>query len=79
LSNDLYGKLLQAENFNGFQPELIIGDSTSTRYLKVTAPRWIPSIPEKSIPANGTTPITLEGILYESEGGAKDAVMLSFL
>jgi hypothetical protein len=79
LSNDLYGKLLQAENFAGFQPELIIGDSTSTRYLKVTAPRWIPSIPEKSIPANGTTPITMEGILYESEGGAKDAVMLSFL
>jgi hypothetical protein len=79
LSNDVYGKLLQAETFAGFQPELIIGDSASSRYLKITAPKWIPAIPAKEIPANGTTPITLEGSLYQSEGGAKDCVKLSFL
>jgi hypothetical protein len=79
LSNDMFGKLIQSESFGGFQPEIIIGDSVSTRYLKVTAPRWVPSIPEKAIPANGTTPITMEGLLYESEGGARDCVVLSFL
>ena len=78
LSNELFGKLVQAERFGGFQPELIIGE-TSGRYLKITAPRWIPSIPAKEIPANGTTPITLEGVLYESEPGAKDCILIKFL
>ena len=79
LSNENYGKLLQAEKFGGFSPELIIGDSTATRYLKITAPRWLPAIPSKEIPANGTTSITLEGSLYQSEAGARDSIKLSFL
>jgi len=78
LSNENFADVVQAREFAGFAPEIVVGD-TSGRYLKVTAPKWIPSVPALEVPENGTTPTTLEGTLYQSDSGAKDPIKLRFL
>lgn len=78
LSNDNLGELTQTRNFGGFNPELIVGEP-SGRHLKITAPKWIPSVPEISMPENGTVNYTLAGMLYQSVPGAKDPFIVEFL
>jgi hypothetical protein len=46
--------------------------------LKITAPKWIPSVPSIEVPENGVTPVTLEGNLYQSAAGANDAILVEF-
>jgi len=77
LSNENFAEVVQAANFAGFSPEIIIGD-VSGRHLKITAPKWIPSVPSLEVPENGVTPVTLEGILYQSAAGANDAILVEF-
>lgn len=78
LSNDFYGKLVRAAEFKGFSPVLYIGD-TSDRHLKISIPKWIPSLPPIELPENGTTPITLSGNLYQSQPGTKDPIVIEYL
>lgn len=77
LSNENFADVVQARNFEGFAPEIIVGN-VSARHLKITAPNWIPAVPPIEVPENGTTPVTLEGNLYQSAPGAKDPIKLEF-
>lgn len=79
LSSANLGDLIQAREFGGFDPELIIGDAASGRYLKITAPKWIVSVPPIDLPENGTTPVTFEGILYQSAPGEQDTIVWEYL
>lgn len=78
LSNDFYGKLVRASEFNGFSPVLYIGDTTG-RHLKISIAKWIPSLPPIELPENGTTPVTLTGNLYQSTPGSKDPIVIEYL
>lgn len=78
LSNENFGELVKSQEFAGFDPVVILG-STSGRHMKITAPKWIPSVPAIEVPENGTTSVTLEGVLYQSAPGAQDPVVVSFL
>ena len=79
LSNENMGDLVQARKFGGFSPEIIIGDAASGRYLKITAPKWIVSVPAIELPENGTTSYTFEGNLYQSSPGSRDPIAIEFL
>lgn len=46
--------------------------------MTITAPNWIPSVPSIEVPENGTTPVTLEGNLYQSTPGARDPLKIIF-
>lgn len=78
LSNENMGDLIRAREFGGFKPLIEVGDSAVGRYLKVTTKKWIPSIPAIEVPENGTTPVTLEGNLFQSAPGARDPAQLEF-
>jgi hypothetical protein len=78
LSNETFGDVVRTRNFAGFNPELVIGTVSSGRYLKITAPKWIPSVPPIEVPENGVSSISLEGQLYQSDTGQKDPVKLRF-
>jgi len=79
LSNENLGDLVQAREFSGFAPEIILGDSATGRYLKITAPKWIPSIPPIDVPESGTTSISMEGNFYQSAPGARDPISVEWL
>lgn len=78
LSNETYAQIVQAKKFGGFAPEIVIGDAVSGRHLKVAIKKWIPSVPPKELPENGTTPITMEGALYQSTPGARDPISVEY-
>lgn len=78
LSNDHFAKFVRAREFPGFDPEIVLGNVSSGRYLRIRAPKWIPSVPAIELPQNGTTPVTLEGVLFQSSPGAKDPIVVSF-
>jgi len=78
LSNENFSDVVQSAQFSGYDPEIILGNAASGRYLKVTAPKWVPSVPTIEVPENGTTPVTLEGNLYESAAGANDPISVEF-
>ena len=78
LSNENFADLVQAREFGGFTPEIIIGDAAG-RNLTITGVKWITSVPPIELPENGTTPITFEGTLYQSQPGSRDPIKLSFL
>jgi hypothetical protein len=64
--------------FGGFTPEFIIGSTETARKLKITAAKWIPSLPSLEVPESGTTQITAEGRLLESASGKRDPIVVSF-
>ena len=78
LSNENFGELVKLRSFGGLDPVFLLGDPTSGRALRVAASKWIPAVPSVEVPENGTTPVTLEGNLFESAPGAKDPVVVSF-
>lgn len=77
LSNENFGEVVQSSSFLGYSPEIILG-ATSGRHLKITAPKWIPAVPSIEVPENGPTPVTLEGMLYQSAAGVDDAFLIEF-
>ncbi len=77
LSNENFDEVVQASEFGGFDPEIILG-ATTGRHLKISIPKWIPSIPAIDVPENGTTPITFEGTLYQSAPGEQDPLLVEF-
>jgi hypothetical protein len=77
LSNENYREIVQARLFKGFTPEIVLGD-VNGRHLKITASKWIPSIPALEVPESGLTPVTLEGVCYESAPGMRDPFVVSF-
>jgi hypothetical protein len=77
LSNENIADIIQSANFVGYDPVIVLG-SGSGRRQEITAPKWIPSFPNIEVPENGTTPITLEGVLYQSQPGMKDSVVVAF-
>jgi hypothetical protein len=79
LSNETFGEVVQTSNFEGFDPEIILGNASSGRYLRIRAKKWIPSVPSIEVPENGTTPVTLEGSLFQSAAGARDPITVEFL
>lgn len=79
LSNENFGEVVRTRKFGGYNPQIILGAIGSGRYLKITAPKWIPAVPNIEVPQNGPTPITLEGTLYQSAPGARDPIKVSFL
>lgn len=79
LSNENFPEVVQSSQFEGFAPEIILGDASNGRYLKVTAPKWIPAVPAIEVPESGVTPVTLEGDLYQSVPGARDPILVEFL
>jgi len=79
LSNENFAEIVQARKFDGFNPEIILGDSATGRALRIRCAKWIPSVPAIEVPENGTTPITLEGVLYESSPGSKDPIEVAFI
>lgn len=78
LSNETMGDVVRARDFGGFDPEIVLGSTSSGRYLRIRAPKWIPAVPTLDIPENGTTEVTLEGTLYQSAPGQKDPFSVSF-
>lgn len=78
LSNQNFSEIVQSAQFAGFNPEIVLGSETSGRYLKITAPKWIPAVPSIEVPENGTTPVTLEGTLYQSAPGMQDPITVEF-
>lgn len=78
LSNENFGEVVQASEFGGFAPEIVLGNEASGRYLKITAPKWIPAVPPIELPENGPTSVTLEGNLLESAPGARDPLKLLY-
>lgn len=78
LSGKTLGAVVRTADFTGFSPEIVLGDASSGRYLKITAPKWIPARPKKELPQNGPTPITLTGKLHESATGARDPIRMRF-
>lgn len=78
LSNETYGDVVRTREFGGFDPEIVLGSESSGRFLKITAPNWIPAVPTKEVPENGPTPTTLVGTLLQSSPGAKDPIKLRF-
>jgi hypothetical protein len=77
LSNENFAEVVLARKFEGLAPEIILGDA-SGRHLRIRAPKWMPAVPAIEVPENGTTPVTLEGILYESAPGQRDPITVSF-
>lgn len=77
LSNETYAQIVQAKKFGGFAPVITIGD-VAGRHLKIAVKNWIPSVPAKELPENGTTPITMEGSLYQSTPGARDPISVEY-
>jgi hypothetical protein len=78
LSTKAMAQLVQAREFDGLSPELVIGNAASGRYLRITAPKSIVSVPNVEVPESGTTPVTFEGILYQSSAGARDPVSVEW-
>jgi hypothetical protein len=78
LSNENLGDLVQSRAFGGLDGELIIGTVGSGRYLLVDFSKWIVSVPPIDLPENGTTPVTFDGTLYQSQPGARDPIVISF-
>jgi hypothetical protein len=78
LSNENFGDLVQARKFGGFAGELIIGNPSSGRKLTITFPKWITGVPPIDLPENGVTPVTFEGVLYQSASGARDPILWSY-
>ncbi len=78
LSNETFGKVIRSRSFAGFAPEIVLGAVGSGRYMKITAPKWIPSVPNLELPENGVTPITLVGNLFQSAPNAKDPIKVKF-
>ena len=78
LSNETYGEIVRSREFAGFSPEIVLGNVSSGRYMKITAPKWIPAVPAKEVPENGTTPTTLVGNLFQSAPGARDPIKIRF-
>lgn len=77
LSGENIGDLVQSRQFGGLDGDLIIGD-VAGRNLLVDFRKWIVSVPPIDLPENGTTPVTFEGTLYQSEAGSRDPIKLSF-
>jgi len=78
LSNENFGELVKLRGFGGLDPVFLLGDPTTGRALRIAASKWIPAVPSIEVPESGTTPVTLEGNLFESTPGAKDPVVVSF-
>lgn len=78
LSNETFGDVVQAREFGGFSPEIVLGSVASGRYLKITAPNWKPAVPVVELPENGPTPVSLVGNLLESSPGARDPFKLLY-
>jgi len=78
LSNENFGDLVQARKFGGLSGELVIGNPASGRKLTLTFPKWIVGLPTIDLPENGVTPVTFEGILYQSSAGARDPILWSY-
>jgi len=78
LSNENFGDLVQARKFGGLSGELVIGNPASGRKLTLTFPKWIVGVPTIDLPENGVTPVTFEGILYQSSAGARDPILWSY-
>jgi len=77
LSNETMGAVIQTGEFKGFSPVIILGD-VSGRHLKISAPKWMPSVPAIEVPESGVTEVTLEGLLLESSPGAKNPILVEF-
>lgn len=76
LSNETMGSVIRTRLFTGLTPEIVLGSVSSGRYMKITAPKWIPAVPTLPVPENGTTPTTLVGNLFESNPGARDPIKI---
>lgn len=77
LSNENFGDVVDARDFSGFSPVIVIGpDPDNGRKMTISATKWIPSVPNITRPENGTVPVTMEGILYQSAAGARDPVTM---
>ena len=77
LSNENYGEVVKSSKFEGFCPEIILG-ATTGRHLLIRAERWVPEVPPIELPEEGVTPVTLEGLLYESSPGKRDPILVSY-
>jgi hypothetical protein len=77
LSNENFAEVVQSSGFAGFTPEIALG-ATSGRHLLIAATKWIPAVPAIEVPENGTTPVTLEGVLYPTAPGTKDPISVKF-
>lgn len=78
LSNETLAKVVRTREFAGYAPEIVLGSVSSGRYLKITAPKWIPAVPAIEVPENGTTPVTLTGMLFQTSAGANNPFRLRF-
>ncbi len=78
LAGENLGDVVTAEDFAGYDPEIVLGNASSGRYFKFTASRWLPEVPQIDVPQNGPTPVTLTGMLYESAPGARDPFKARF-
>lgn len=77
-AGETLGQVVQTRGFAGFKPVIKLGDGTTARVLHITAPKWIVNVPTIDVPQNGPTPVTLEGMLYQSAPGAQDPILVSF-
>jgi hypothetical protein len=78
-STENFAEVVQSAAFLGTDPEIVLGNASSGRYLRLRAPKWIPAVPPIEVPENGPVPVTMEGILYQSVPGARDPIQVDFL
>jgi hypothetical protein len=77
-AGDTLGTVIQTRAFAGFAPKLILGDGSTARKMTIEGVKWIVTVPAIDVPQNGPTPVTLEGMLYQSAPGAQDPIKITF-
>lgn len=77
-SKETMSEIVQSSKFLGFTPQIVLGNTGLGRYLDISATNWIPEVPNIEVPENGPTPVTLKGMLYQSQPGARDPIAVKF-
>jgi len=78
LSKEAVSFINDLRNFDGIDITLVLGSATG-RHLEIAVPKVVFSIPEISVPENGTIPVSFTGIAYQTALDAADEITLSYL
>lgn len=66
------------DNFVSSDIDFIVGDATG-RHFKVDLPKTIFNVPSVSLPDEGSIPVSVDGLGYQTSLGAADEVTVSYL
>ena len=78
LNDSLIELLDDLDEFTAQSIEFILGDGAG-RHLKIDIPKSIFDVPSTSLPEEGSIPVTLSGMGFQTSLGASDEVTVSYL